>query len=171
MSDSIAKKNLHLIWAQDLTGGIGKNGKLPWNVSDDLKNFKKLTLDKTVVMGRKTWESLPIKPLPKRNNIVLSKSNIDGVVCFSSVNTCMEELRTILENKDVFVIGGRKIYHEFFKYASWLHITLLNKNYEADTFFPFSLQNIKKDFDKSIEKPLNKYCTYSVWMRRSVDEQ
>ena len=63
---------IHLIWAQDINSGIGKNGKLPWHISVDLKNFKKITLNSTVIMGRKTWESLPIKPFPNRENIVLS---------------------------------------------------------------------------------------------------
>ena len=63
---------IHLIWAQDKNGGIGKNGKLPWHVSEDLQNFKKIILNTHIVMGRKTWDSLPKKPLPKRNNIVLS---------------------------------------------------------------------------------------------------
>ena len=57
---------IHLIWAQDQNGGIGKNGNLPWHISEDLKNFKKITFGSTIVMGRKTWDSLPIKPLPKR---------------------------------------------------------------------------------------------------------
>ena len=57
---------IHLIWAQENNGGIGKNGQLPWHIPEDLKNFKKLTLNSTIVMGRKTWESLPFKPLPKK---------------------------------------------------------------------------------------------------------
>ena len=65
---------IHLIWAQDLNGGIGKDGKLPWHISEDLKNFKKITSNHPVIMGRKTWDSLPIKPLPNRRNIILSNS-------------------------------------------------------------------------------------------------
>ena len=63
---------IKLIWAQDSSGGIGINNKLPWHFSEDLQKFKSLTLNSTIVMGRKTWESLKIKPLPKRKNIVLS---------------------------------------------------------------------------------------------------
>ena len=62
---------IHLIWAQDEKGGIGKNGQLPWHIIEDLKNFKLLTKNSTIIMGRKTWDSLPIKPLPERENIVL----------------------------------------------------------------------------------------------------
>ena len=62
---------IHIIWAQEKNGGIGKNGKLPWNIPEDLQNFKKITLGSTILMGRKTWDSLPFKPLPDRRNIIL----------------------------------------------------------------------------------------------------
>ena len=75
---------IHLSWAQDSNGGIGANGKLPWHVAEDLINFKSLTINSTVIMGRKTWESLPIKPLPKRNNIVLSSKKQDNVETYHS---------------------------------------------------------------------------------------
>ena len=83
---------IHLIWAQDQNGGIGTNSKLPWHIPVDLQNFKKLTLNATIVMGRKTWESLPIKPLPKRRNIVLSSKKVVGVECYTSVKDCIEKL-------------------------------------------------------------------------------
>ena len=70
---------IHLIWAQEKDGGIGINNDLPWHLSEDLKNFKKLTLSKPIIMGRKTWESLPFKPLPKRRNVVLSSQSMNGV--------------------------------------------------------------------------------------------
>ena len=79
--------DIHLIWAQDSNAGIGKNGKLPWHVTEDLKNFKKITLNSTIIMGRKTWDSLPIKPLPNRRNIVLSSSKQEGVTTFNSYET------------------------------------------------------------------------------------
>ena len=75
----------HLIWAQDQNGGIGENGNLPWHISEDLKNFKFLTLNTTIIMGRKTWDSLPIKPLPKRNNIVLSSAAQNNVTTYHSL--------------------------------------------------------------------------------------
>jgi len=83
---------IHLIWAQDQNGGIGKDGKLPWNISEDLKNFKKLTLNSTILMGKHTWESLPIKPLPNRKNIVLSSQNMPEVESYSSIEECVEKL-------------------------------------------------------------------------------
>ena len=110
---------VHLIWAQDQGGGIGKNGKLPWHVSEDLKNFKKVTLNSTVIMGRKTWESLPIKPLPDRENIVLSKTLVIEVLTFKSYEECMKALQKKNVSK-VFIIGGRSMYKLFFDRADFL---------------------------------------------------
>ena len=83
---------IHLIWAQDHNGGIGKDGNLPWHISEDLKNFKRLTSGSTILMGRNTWESLPIRPLPERRNIVLSHKEIPDVECYASVEECVETL-------------------------------------------------------------------------------
>ena len=83
---------IHLIWAQDNRGGIGENGNLPWHISEDLKNFKKITSGSTIVMGRKTWESLPIKPLPNRDNIIMSTKNQYAVTTYKSYVECINEL-------------------------------------------------------------------------------
>ena len=106
---------IHFIWAQDVNGGIGENGKLPWHISEDLKNFKSLTYNSTVIMGRKTWDSLPIKPLPNRQNIVLSTKQQNSVTTYSSFEKCYEELNKQQLEK-VFIIGGRSIYKLFYKY-------------------------------------------------------
>ena len=83
---------IHLIWAQDQNGGIGQNGKLPWHISEDLKNFKSLTINSTIIMGRKTWDSLPIKPLPNRKNIILSRKKQLGDFTYSSFEECIEKI-------------------------------------------------------------------------------
>ena len=67
-------------------GIIGKDNSIPWHYSTDLKRFKRLTLGKTVIMGRRTWESLPVKPLPDRRNIVITQSSLEGVECFQSID-------------------------------------------------------------------------------------
>ena len=84
---------IHLIWAQDYDGGIGKNGQLPWHIPEDLKNFKKITIDSTIIMGRKTWDSLPFKPLPNRRNIVLSKNTINNVEVYHNIDECINILK------------------------------------------------------------------------------
>ena len=93
--------DIHLIWAQDENGGIGKNGQLPWHISEDLKNFKKITSNSTIIMGRKTWDSLPIKPLPNRENIVLSKSSHLNVQTYKSYKECLHELHIKNINKTI----------------------------------------------------------------------
>ena len=82
---------IQLIWVQDENGGIGKKGKLPWHIPEDLMNFKQITLNQVVIMGRITWDSLSIKPLPKRRNIVLSHSKFDEVECYASVENCLKK--------------------------------------------------------------------------------
>ena len=113
---------IHLIWAQDKMGGIGKNGKLPWHITEDLQNFKKVTLNQTVIMGRKTWDSLPIKPLPNRHNIVISRSLQKNVTTYQSYNECIKQLNKNNIEK-AFIIGGRSLYKLFFDNAKYLHIT------------------------------------------------
>ena len=159
--------NIHLIWAQDSNGGIGINGKLPWHISEDLKNFKKITLNSAIIMGRKTWDSLPIKPLPKRSNIVLSKTLQPGVKTFTSYNKCLENLNKNKLDK-IFVIGGRSIYKLFFNHAKFLHITKVHLNKPGiNEFFPFSMKNINSSFKKIFEKKLSCNATYTCWSKNN----
>ena len=103
---------IHLIWAQDKYGGIGKNGRLPWKLPEDLKKFKRLTLNSTIIMGRKTWESLTLKPLPKRRNIVLTSNPIKNVETYPSIESCIKSLNRN-NIKEIFIIGGSQIYNHF----------------------------------------------------------
>ena len=156
----------HLIWGQDKNGGIGNNNSLPWHISSDLKNFKKLTLNSPIIMGRRTWESLKTKPLPKRRNIVLSTNQLKNVEYYNTINTCIQKLKKDNLNK-VFIIGGAQVYKKFFPYADYLHITLIEKTInEIDTWFPISLQTIKIQFDKKEESNLNEIAIYTKWTRK-----
>ena len=157
---------IHLIWAQDFNGGIGKNDKLPWHISEDLKNFKKITLDSTIIMGRKTWMSLPFKPLPKRRNIVLSSSNIPNVEVYHNIEDCIRILKKESISK-IFIIGGASIYKAFFTYATHLHITFINiSSKNLDIFFPIELNVIKNSFKKKSEKKLSEFAKYSYWIKK-----
>tara|TARA_Y100000590_G_scaffold276390_1_gene310295 strand:- start:6694 stop:7176 length:483 start_codon:yes stop_codon:yes gene_type:complete len=157
--------NIHLIWAQDSTGGIGKDGNLPWHIPEDLKNFKKITQDSTIIMGRNTWESLPIKPLPKRRNIVISSHNIKNIEHYSSIDMCIEKLNEEYIKK-IFVIGGAQIYKEFIYKSDELHITFIDlETKDVDTFFPLSLKKIKQMFTKKKEYSLSENATYTNWKR------
>jgi len=109
---------------------IGYQGKIPWHLPSDLKRFKSLTIGNTVVMGRKTFESIG-KPLPKRTNIVLSRSKnqINGV-------TLINNPLDVLKYDNVFVIGGEEIYKLFIPYCEKLFITNVYGDFCGDTFFP-----------------------------------
>ena len=156
---------IQLIWAQEINGGIGKNGKLPWHISEDLKNFKKITKNHPIIMGRVTWESLPFKPLPNRRNIVLSSNVYKDVECFKSIDDCIKTLNRDGLNS-VFIIGGTSIYSEFFNVASDLHITLVHQDVDGiDCFFPKSLENIKKNFLLASEKKLSNDATYMHFIK------
>ena len=156
---------IHLIWAQDQNGGIGKDGKLPWHIPEDLKNFKKLTLNSTVVMGRKTWMSLTIKPLPERRNVVLSSNSMADVENYNSIEQCIETLYQ--DNvKKIFVIGGAQIYQHFIHRSDQLHITLVDAETEGiDTYFPASLITIKNKFNKMDECVLGNNLLYTHWTK------
>jgi len=158
---------VHLIWAQDKNGGIGKDGNLPWHVSEDLKNFKNITLNSTIIMGRKTWESLPVKPLPNRENIILSKTlNVD-VITYTSYEDCISKLQKRAISK-VFVIGGRSMYKLFFNKADFLHITnihlLVN---DINEFFPISKRDILSKFQKINSIQLNEIAEYTLWSKNN----
>ena len=156
---------IHLIWAQDENGGIGKNGKLPWHISEDLKNFKRLTSGSTIVMGRKTWESLPIKPLPNRRNIVLSNKEVSDVEYYTSVEECVETLDSD-GTKKLFIIGGSSIFRNFIHQADELHITLVEEMIEGiDTYFPVTMPKIQQKFEKIGEQILADNAIYSHWIR------
>ena len=82
--------NINMIWAQDINNAIGKDGDLPWRIPEDLKNFKNITNNATIIMGRKTWDSLPIKPLPNRRNIVISSMEQKDVESYTSIEKCID---------------------------------------------------------------------------------
>jgi dihydrofolate reductase len=157
--------DIHLIWAQDENGGIGKNGLLPWHISEDLKNFKKITLNLPIIMGRKTWDSLPSKPLPNRRNIIFSTNIHDGLEIYQSIQECIKSLEKDHIEK-VFIIGGRSIYELFFNQATYLHITFI-KIIESgiDEFFPIPIKKIEENFNQISENKLSEKALYTFWER------
>jgi len=115
---------------------IGKNNSIPWHIKEDLQRFRELTLNFPVIMGRKTFESLPIKPLPHRTNIVLSKQEnleLQGVIVKQSLEEAIEYCRGF---EKVFIIGGQNVFEQGMRYAVTLEITRVEKEVEGDAFFP-----------------------------------
>jgi dihydrofolate reductase len=128
--------NISIIVAIAENNAIGKDNKLLCHISEDLKRFKKLTTGHTVIMGKNTYESLPRRPLPNRRNIVISDKpddNFEGCEMAYSINEAIEKSSSGDEN---FIIGGASIYRQFLPHANRLYITRINKQFDADTFFP-----------------------------------
>ena len=137
MIDIKKKPNLSIIVAQAENRAIGLDGDMPWHLSGDLKRFKALTMGHPVVMGRRTWESLPKRPLVGRRNIVFSQSEgfaPEGAEVVRSVNGLF---KLIEDEPEVFVIGGGRIYTMLLPYTDRLYVTWVHREFpQADTFFP-----------------------------------
>ena len=128
-------QELSIIVAIGKNNEIGKDNNLLWRLSDDLKRFKQITTGHTIVMGRKTFESLPKGALPNRRNIVLTKQNIniEGV---EIVHSKAELFSIIAPDEKVFIIGGASIYESFINEADTMHLTKVNASFDADVYFP-----------------------------------
>lgn len=139
-----------LIAAVADNGCIGKKNQLPWYIPEDLKRFKQLTAGKVVLMGRKTWESLPEKfrPLPNRVNVVITRqgnfSVPAGVEVFSDIPSALEKH----SSADVFIIGGAEIYKQTMAKADSLHITEVKQTIDGDAFFPAIDKTIWKEISR-----------------------
>ncbi len=127
--------------------GIGKNNELLWTLSEDMKRFKRLTYGNTVIMGKRTWESLPRKPLPGRKNVVLT-DNPGECIDYSVTAYSIEDALKKCENEEIFVIGGGSVYRQFMPLADRLYITHVHSKAPADVFFPVIDLNIWKIIEK-----------------------
>ena len=126
------------IVAVDNNWGIGFNGDLLEHIPEDLKYFKELTSGHCVMMGRKTWDSLPKKPLPNRKNYIISNSQ-PAILGDNIIRFQMDDAITFLNYvwEDVFIIGGGKIYKELLPYCDRVYVTKIFKDHtEVDTYFP-----------------------------------
>jgi len=140
---------LHLIVAKDKNGGIGKKNTIPWHLPSDLKHFKKITTETTdpnkvnaVIMGRKTWKSLPesFRPLPGRLNVILSRNHAFEHPKECKLFTNLGEAVTALEAdpnvEKIFIIGGGTLYRQTINHCQTLYITQLDKGFRHDAIFP-----------------------------------
>jgi dihydrofolate reductase len=145
-------------------GELGANNKLIWKLPNDLKRFKKLTTEKIVVMGRKTFESLPNGPLPNRVNVVITRNSTPDHLLGCIFLNILDEITLLPRwtDKEIFIIGGGEIYKQTMKYCNKLYITRVHQTFEnADTFFPKIDENVWKLIDEenfqSDEKHLYPY--------------
>jgi dihydrofolate reductase len=125
-----------LIAAVSNNNCIGKEGQIPWNIPEDRKHFKEITWGYPVIMGRKTYESLPVKPLLGRENIVLSRDfnyAQEGILIFDSFQKALEHCTC---SEKVFVCGGEEIYRETIRLAHTMYITKIHEDIAGDRYFP-----------------------------------
>lgn len=139
--------SLSIIAAVAENNCIGKGGTLPWHLPDDLKHFKELTAGKPVLMGRKTWESLPPKfrPLPERTNIVITRQTDLPVPAGVEVYSAITDALIKHPNEEIMVIGGGQIYEQTLPLADTLYITKVHQSVDGDAFFPAIDQAVWKE--------------------------
>jgi len=159
---------LSIVVAVDQNLGIGVKNKLLCHLPNDLKNFKNITTGGTIIMGRKTYDSLPIKPLPNRQNIVVSRT-IENLLGSSVVSNLQEIKDWRFHEEEYFVIGGAEIYRELLPFADKMYMTVIQHVFdEADTFFPDLCSNewrlISGEMCRKDEKHAYDY-KFEVWER------
>ena len=164
---------LSIIVAVGRNNEIGRCNRLLWHLPAELKRFKELTTGHTVVMGRKTFESLPHGPLPNRTNVVLSrdtKFSPENCILFSSLDAALIRL---MDEEQVFVIGGRQLYEITFPLADRLYITRVHADFpDADTFFPDINRNewvvIGRETHTADEKNAHSFTFYEYERKRFI---
>jgi dihydrofolate reductase len=127
---------ISIIVAISEDNGIGFGNELLWRIPADMKRFKNLTIGNTVIMGKKTWESLPKRPLPGRTNIVITDNPTDRFEGSLTVYSIEEALKLCKEGSENFIIGGGSIYRQLMPFSDRLYITHIHKKAPSDIYFP-----------------------------------
>lgn len=163
------KRNLSIIAAVAQNGAIGKDNDLLWHISADLKRFKQLTLEHTVVMGKSTYDSLPVHPFPKRRNVVITRQKdlkLEGCEMAYSID---EALNLCHHDEETFIVGGSSIYKQMLPYVDKLYITWVYKDFEADCFFPEIDNTVFEEINASermYDEKSGLYYAYYEYKRR-----
>ena len=152
---------LTMIAAAAENNALGKNNDLIWHISEDLKRFKRLTSGHAIIMGRKTFESMP-KALPNRTNIVLTNKKDYQSEGATVVHTLEDALALVKDDSQPFIIGGGEIYRLFMPYCDRIELTRVHQNFEADVFFPkIDLNQWKEIARENIEATKEQPYDYS----------
>ncbi|WP_301099660.1 dihydrofolate reductase [Otariodibacter sp.] len=161
---------ISLIVARTLNHAIGKNNTMPWHLPVDLAWFKKNTVGKPVIMGRKTYQSIG-RLLPNRLNIILSRSDIDieGAYIAKTLEQAVELAKSFVNVDEVMVIGGGELFRQAMPLATKLYLTEIQENIDGDTFFEFTEQDWKlekEEYSKIDDK--NKYaCHFMIFSAKN----
>lgn len=166
-------KDINVIVAAGKHGEIGRAGDLIWHISADLKRFKALTTGHPVVMGRKTWESLPKRPLPGRTNIVVSRNQsfeAPGGVVVSSPEEALRQAQSENGGDSVFIMGGAQLYNAFFPLATRIYLTEIDAECsDANAFIPYPLNPDEwqlTEITEAATTPDNVTYRYATYERR-----
>jgi dihydrofolate reductase len=163
--------NIAIIAAIGENNELGKDNQLLWHISDDLKRFKKITSGHTVIMGRKTFNSINNKPLPNRRNIVITTGIDFKYDQIEIVHSADEALRKLDINETAFIIGGASIYQLFLPVTKMLYLTMVHKSFNADVFFPDFPKNewleIER-FDFIADQPSGLDYSYVTYQRNEL---
>jgi dihydrofolate reductase len=126
---------LSIVVAISTNNAIGKNNQLLWHIPADLKHFKEITTGKTIIMGRKTFDSIG-KPLPNRRNIVITRQPELTIAGVEIVNNLKDAIELCKIETEVFIVGGAEIYKQALAFTNCIYLTTIHQSYEADSFFP-----------------------------------
>jgi dihydrofolate reductase len=132
-----SRREIIIIAAMSENRVIGKDNALPWSIKEDMVHFKKLTSGFPCIMGRRTWESLPRRPLPGRLNVIISSTlKIDAMENIKVCATLDDGIRLCGNAKKIFICGGEQVYRAAVKIVDKIELTLVHKTYDGDAFFP-----------------------------------
>ena len=170
---------MNLIVAFNNNNVIGNDNKIPWYIPEDLKLFQKTTKNNIIVMGRKTFESLPNGPLKNRINIVITNQRElydknNETLIYTNFSDSFELLKNLQREtqKEIFIIGGNTIYSQYFEYCTKFHISLINNEQHGDTIFPYNIQYFHKNFhllhNETLFTSTNENFTYHIFEKRNV---
>jgi len=163
--------NINIIVSVSENWVIGDKNKLLWKQSDDLKRFKKITSNNPVIMGQRTFESLPNGALPNRENIVLTdneKFSAPNITTAYNVNDALYKAKECCEKSNIFIIGGGMIYRQFLDYADTIYLTVVHTTLNGDTTFPVfddkKWKLVSEEFKNKDDK--NEYdVTYKIYKK------
>ncbi len=159
---------ISLIAAVARNRALGKDGQLLWHLPEDMRHFRETTRGKPVIMGRKTWESLPdaFRPLPGRRNIVISRNPAYDAPGAMLAGSLEEALRLTQDDAEVFVIGGAEIYRQALPLAQRLYLTEVAQDFAADAFFPeFSTGDWTEISRSAVKTGAGLDFTFAVYQR------
>lgn len=168
---------LKAIVAVSPEGIIAIDGKMPWNVSEDLQRFKRITINSVVIMGRKTFESIGQRPLPNRINFIISRKEskeIEDTTWFNSIDSAISEAQLLYPEKDIYIMGGASLYSQTLPICDELELTIIKREYvnykEGERLYLKEFPSIIDRLFKERTAAFTDYATYKNYTRRTTNK-